>query len=138
VATVSSGLASKLVATVFQFGPQNQQLWFGDLCLKINAMTSWFEPQNQTGYGLSVTLQNRREGDGVGRALRSSSLFRVEASRARVSQSDIKIGGGTTAIGARGTMVKVMSRSNQRRMDRCYGLHRILLPLICHFLCISP
>jgi hypothetical protein len=101
-------------------------------------MTSWFEPQNQTDYGLSVALQNRREGDGVGRALRSSSLFRVEASRARVFQSGLKIGGGTTAIGAHGTMVKVMSRSNQRRTDRCYGLHQILLPLICHFLCISP
>jgi hypothetical protein len=31
---------------VFWFGPQNQQLWFGDLGLKITAVVSWFGPQN--------------------------------------------------------------------------------------------
>jgi hypothetical protein len=56
---VSSGLASKPVVTVFQFGPQNRQLRFGDLGLKITATVSWFEPQNQAGFGLSFTLQNR-------------------------------------------------------------------------------
>jgi hypothetical protein len=34
---------------------------FGDLGLKITAMTSWFGPQNQVGYGLTVARQNRRE-----------------------------------------------------------------------------
>jgi hypothetical protein len=34
--------------------PQNWQLWFGDLGIKIIAMISWFWPQNQAGYGLSV------------------------------------------------------------------------------------
>jgi hypothetical protein len=38
---------------VSQFGPQNRQLWFGDLGLKITTV-SWFGPQNQVGYGLSV------------------------------------------------------------------------------------
>jgi hypothetical protein len=39
---------------VSRFGPQNQQLWFGDLGLKIIATVSWFGPQNQVGFGLSV------------------------------------------------------------------------------------
>jgi hypothetical protein len=42
--TVSPGLPLKSVAQVFQFGPQNQQLWFGDLSLKIIATVSWFGP----------------------------------------------------------------------------------------------
>jgi hypothetical protein len=77
-ATVFSGLTSKLVATVssglalkpvvgfliepqnqgddgfFRFGPQNWQLRFDDLCLKITTTVSWFEPQNQVDFGLSV------------------------------------------------------------------------------------
>jgi hypothetical protein len=39
--------------------PQNRQLWFGDLGLKITATVSWFGPQNQAGFGLSVAPQNR-------------------------------------------------------------------------------
>jgi hypothetical protein len=39
---------------VSQFGPHNWQLRFSDLGLKIIAMISWFGPQNQVGYGLSV------------------------------------------------------------------------------------
>jgi hypothetical protein len=63
--------------------------------------------QNQAGYDLLITLQNRREGDGVGHALRSSGLLHMEASRARVSQSGFKTDGGATAYDARGTIVKV-------------------------------
>jgi hypothetical protein len=37
-----------------QFGTQNGQLWFGDLGLKITATVSWFGPQNQADFGLSV------------------------------------------------------------------------------------
>jgi hypothetical protein len=59
-ATVSGGLASKPVMTVFQFGLQNRQLWFGDLDPKITATVSWFGPQNQTGFGMSVAPQNRQ------------------------------------------------------------------------------
>jgi hypothetical protein len=57
VATVFSGLASKPVAIVspglalksvvgFLVEPQNRQLQFGDLGLKITAMVYWFVPQN--------------------------------------------------------------------------------------------
>jgi hypothetical protein len=47
------------------------------------------------GYSLSVAPQNRREDeDGVGHALRSSILLRLEASQARVSQSSLKTSGG--------------------------------------------
>jgi hypothetical protein len=60
---------------------------------------------------LLITLQNRREGDGVGHALRSSGLLHMEASRARVSQSGFKTDGGATAGGARGTIVKVALES---------------------------
>jgi hypothetical protein len=41
VATVSPGLASKpRWCRVFRFGPQNQQLWFSDLGLKITVTIS--------------------------------------------------------------------------------------------------
>jgi hypothetical protein len=43
---------------VSRFGPQNRQLQFGDFGLKIIAIVSWFGPQNQVGYGLSVAPQN--------------------------------------------------------------------------------
>jgi hypothetical protein len=48
----------------------------------------------------------------VGHALRSSGLLRVEASLARVFQSGLKTGRGTTAGGARGTMVEVASEAS--------------------------
>jgi hypothetical protein len=47
------------------------------------------------GYGFSVVPQNQREDeDGARHASRSSGLLHLEASRARVSQSSLKIGGG--------------------------------------------
>jgi hypothetical protein len=58
VATVSFGLASKPMARVSRFGPQNRQLWFGDLGLKIIVTVSWFEPQNQVDFSLSIVPQN--------------------------------------------------------------------------------
>jgi hypothetical protein len=72
--------ASKLVAQ------------FGDLGRNITAIVSWFGPQNQVCDGLSVAPQNRREGNGVGYASRSSGLLCVKASWARVSRSDLKTG----------------------------------------------
>jgi hypothetical protein len=70
VATVSLGLASKPVVG-FLVEPQNQggggfsglglktsSYGFSDLGLKITAAVSWFEPQNQVGFGLSVAPQN--------------------------------------------------------------------------------
>jgi hypothetical protein len=48
----------------------------------------------------------------VGHALRSSGLFDMEASLARVSQSGMKTGRGATAGGARGTITKVASEAS--------------------------
>jgi hypothetical protein len=46
VATISSGLASKLVATVLVVWPQNHSLGFLGLGLKPAAVVWWFGPQN--------------------------------------------------------------------------------------------
>jgi hypothetical protein len=89
--------------------PQNLQLWFGDLGLKITMTVSWFGPQNQVGFSLSVAPQNRRREVGVGHASRSSGLLGLEASLARVFQSGLKTGGGATPGGARGTIAEVAS-----------------------------
>jgi hypothetical protein len=63
------------------------------------ATVSWFGPQNQAGYDLSVVPQNRWEDeDDVGHASRSSGLLHVEASRATVSQSDLKTDGGVVRM----------------------------------------
>jgi hypothetical protein len=97
---------------VSRFGPQNRQLWFGDLGLKITATISWFVPQNQVGFGLSVVPQNQRREVGAGHASRSNSLLGVEASLGRVSQSGLKTGGGTTTGGARGTIAEVVSEAS--------------------------
>jgi hypothetical protein len=48
----------------------------------------------------------------VGHALRSDGLLRLEASRARVSQSNLKTGGCTTAGGIRGTITEIASESS--------------------------
>jgi hypothetical protein len=48
----------------------------------------------------------------VRHASRSSGLFRVEASLARVSHSGLKTGGGTTVGGARGTIKEVASEAS--------------------------
>jgi hypothetical protein len=87
-------------------GPQNRQLWFGDLRLKITATVSWFRPQNQADFGLSVAPQNRWREVGAGHASRSSSLLGVEASLTKVSQSGLKTGGGVTTGGSRGTIAE--------------------------------
>jgi hypothetical protein len=56
---------------------------------------SWFGPQNQVGYGLSVVPQNQWEDeDGVRHASRSSGSLHLEASRARVSQYGLNTGRG--------------------------------------------
>jgi hypothetical protein len=61
---------------------------------------------------LSVVPQNRRREVDTGHASRSSSLFRVEASLARVSQSGLKTGRGATTGGARGTIMEVASEAS--------------------------
>jgi hypothetical protein len=69
-------------------------------------------PQNQAGFDLSVAPQNRWRELGTGHASRSSGLIHVEASLARVSQSGLKIGGGVTMGGARGTITEVVSEAS--------------------------
>jgi hypothetical protein len=64
------------------------------------------------GFGLSVAPQNRQKEVGVGHTSRSSSLLGVEASLARVSQSDLKTGGGATMRGARGIIAEVASEAS--------------------------
>jgi hypothetical protein len=91
--------ASKLAALV------------GDLSLKITMTVSWFGPQNQVGFDLSVAPQNQRRAFGAGHVSRSSSFLGVEASLARVSQSGLKTGGGATTGGARGTIAEVASEA---------------------------
>jgi hypothetical protein len=71
---------------------------------------SWFGPQNQVGFGLSIAPQNQWREVGVGHVSRSNSLLSVEASLARVSQSGLNTGGGATTGGARGTIVEVASK----------------------------
>jgi hypothetical protein len=104
-------LSSKPVAQVSRFGPRNRQLWFIDLGLKIIAMISWFGPQNQAGFGLSVVPQNQRSEDRAGHTLRSDGLLHLEASHARVSQSDLKTGEDMTVGGGRCTITEVTSGS---------------------------
>jgi hypothetical protein len=48
----------------------------------------------------------------VGRASRSSGLVYVQASLARVYQSDLKTGGGATTGGVRGTIAEVASEAS--------------------------
>jgi hypothetical protein len=58
---------------------------------------SWFGSQNQVDYDLLIAPQNQRREVGTGHASRSSGLFHMEASRARVFQPSVKTGGGATA-----------------------------------------
>jgi hypothetical protein len=69
---------------------------------------SWFGPQNQVVYGLSVAPQNRWEDeDSTGNVSRSGGLLRLEASQARVSRFCLKTGEGATTGGARGIIVEI-------------------------------
>jgi hypothetical protein len=73
---------------------------------------SWFVPQNQAGYGLSVAPQNHREDeDSAGHVSTSSGLLHLEANRARVFQSVLKTGGGVTQ------MMHMASSSRLRRVE---------------------
>jgi hypothetical protein len=75
-------------------------------------MVSWFVPQNQVDFSLSVASQNRRRKVNAGHTSRSSGLLCVEASLARVSRSDLKTDGDTMMGGARGTIVEVTSEAS--------------------------
>jgi hypothetical protein len=101
-------------------------------------MVFWFRPQNQVDFDLSVVPQNQQREVGAGHASRSSGLFHVEASLARVFQSGLKTGRGATTDGARGTIMKVASEARSRWTGRCDGLGRTLLPYLCRFHYIMP
>jgi hypothetical protein len=64
------------------------------------------------GFGLSVAPQNRWREVSVGHASRSSGLFYVEVSLARVFQSGLKTGGGAMAGGTYGTITEVASEES--------------------------
>jgi hypothetical protein len=82
------------------------------LSLKITATVSWFGPQNQAGFGLSVTPQNGRREVDAGHASRSNGLLSVKSSLTRVFQSGLKTGGGVTTGGARSTIAEVASEAS--------------------------
>jgi hypothetical protein len=82
------------------------------LGLKITATVSWFVPQNQADFGLSVTPQNGQREVDAGHASRSNGLLGVESSPARIFQSGLKTGGGVTTGGARGTITEVASEAS--------------------------
>jgi hypothetical protein len=90
---------------ISRFGPQDWQLWFGDLGHKITVIVSSFGPQNKAGFSLLVAPQNRCREVSEGHASKSSRLLHLEVSQARVSQSGLKTGGGATAGCARDIIV---------------------------------
>jgi hypothetical protein len=96
----ASGLGLKPLGRFFSVWPQNRWCGFHSLSLKIGSY-------GLVIYDLSVVPQNRQEEDGAGHVSRSSGLFCLEASQARVSQFCHKTSGGTTAGGAHGIITKV-------------------------------
>jgi hypothetical protein len=95
-------------------------------------------PQNHVGYGLSVAPQNRREDEhDAGHVLRSSGLFCLKVSPARVSQSSLKTGGVTAR------MVHVASsqrsrgdKAKDRRVDATGGI-RLFYPNFVIFIVLA-
>jgi hypothetical protein len=75
-------------------------------------IVSWFGPQNQAGFDLSIAPQNQRREVGTGHMSGSSGLLHVEDGLARVSQSGLKTGGGATTGGAHGTIAEVSSKAS--------------------------
>jgi hypothetical protein len=76
VVTVSGGLASKPAAMVFaDLASKSVVTVSGGLASKPGATVSWFGPQNQAGFSLSVAPQNRWREVGSGHASRSSGLL---------------------------------------------------------------
>jgi hypothetical protein len=96
-----------------RFGLKTGGGGFPDLGLKIDSYSFlvWASKPSKLRF---VDCASKPTGgcDDVGHASRSSSLLHVEASRARVSQSGLKTGGGAAVGGTRGTIVEVTSSSN--------------------------
>jgi hypothetical protein len=114
VAMVFSSLVSKLVAMVSWLSLKtNVEEGFPGLCLKTGSYSFlvWASKSSRLRF-IGCITKLTGGCDGVGHALQSSHLLHVEGSLARVSQSSIKTGGGTTAGGARGTIAEVASESS--------------------------
>jgi hypothetical protein len=131
-----SGLASKPLERILRFGlktggdgflvePQNQGGGgFPGLGHKIGGygLVIWASKSVRRFLGLGLKtkqisvcrLCHKPTGgcDDVGHASRSSGLLHVEESLARVSQSDLKTGGGAMTGGVRGTITEVASESS--------------------------
>jgi hypothetical protein len=95
---------------IFWFVPQNRQLRFSDLGLKIITMISYFGPQKYVGFGLMVAPQNRQMEVDAGHASTCSGLLHLEVSRVRVFQSDIKTVGGVMTDDTCSIIAEVASR----------------------------
>jgi hypothetical protein len=123
LATVSPGLASKPVVS-FLVEPQNQgDGGFYGLGIKIGSsgLVIWASksPRRFLGLGLKTKqasvcrLRHKTdEGRPARDTSRSSSLFSVEVSLAKVFQSGLKTGGGMTTGGAHGTITEVASEAS--------------------------
>jgi hypothetical protein len=74
----------------------------------------------------------------VGHALRSSGLLRVEASRARVSESVLKTSGDATVGGAHDTIMVVASSPSGTQTGRYNGLCGTLVPNFTVFIVLGP
>jgi hypothetical protein len=93
---------SKSATVVWWFGSQNHRDGFLGWASKASRLS------------LSVALQNRWEGIHAGHTSRSGGLLHMEVSQARVFQTSLKTGGGTTAGRARGIITEVASESSRR------------------------
>jgi hypothetical protein len=85
---------------------------------------SWFGPQNQICFGLSVAPQNRQRDVDVRHTSRFSVLLHVEVSWDSVSQSGLKTSGDTMASDTRDTITEVnRSQVEDGRVDAtgCVG-----------------
>jgi hypothetical protein len=96
----------------FLFGPQNQQLQFGDLCLKI--IVRFFCLSLKTKRTMVYRLRHKTD---RGRTARDThqdlmTLLRLKVSRTRVFQSDQKTVGGATIGGARDIIIEITSRES--------------------------
>jgi hypothetical protein len=124
---VSPVLASKPMARVLLFWPQNLSVWAS----KSAAAVWWFGPQNHCDGFLvwasrlsarmfvSLCLKTDERMKTVsGHVSTSGGLLHREASRARVSRFCVKVGRGATAGGARGIMIEVAWKCRKRWLVR--------------------
>jgi hypothetical protein len=84
------------------------------LGLKITATVSWFGPQNHVGFDLLVAPQTDggRSARDTRRDLAACFVWKEVWLGFPTSQSGLKIGGGATMGGARGTIVEVASEAS--------------------------